>query len=89
MSVRKGNDVLAGSAPLKIDNVLNEASVNPVQNSVITAALANKADAATTYTKTEIDEAIATKQDTISSGNGITIINNVVAVGDLDCGTMS
>lgn len=36
MSVRKGNDVLAGSAPIKIDSVLNANSANPVQNKTIT-----------------------------------------------------
>lgn len=39
MSVRKGNDVLAGSAPIRIDSALNEASANPVQNKVVTQAL--------------------------------------------------
>ena len=77
MSVRKGNDILAGGAPIRIDSVLSPTSVNPVQNGVITAAIG------------DINTALATKQDIISAGDGIIITNNTVAVGDLDCGTMS
>ena len=77
MSVRKGDDVLAGGAPIRIDSALSTTSANPVQNSVITAALQT------------VDEALANKQDNISAGDGITIAGNTVAVGNLDCGTMS
>ena len=38
-----------------IDDELSETSENPVQNKVITLALNDKADTATTYTKTEVD----------------------------------
>lgn len=77
MSVRKGDDVLAGSAPIKIDSALSTTSANPVQNAIIAAAINN------------INTALGNKQDIISAGDGITITNNTVAVGDLDCGTMS
>lgn len=84
MSVRKGNDVLAGSAPIKIDSALNANSANPVQNAVITTAI-NNINSSIAYINTALDN----KQDIISAGDGITITNNTVAVGDLDCGTMS
>ena len=89
MSVRKGNDVLAGGIPLRVDSSLNVDSSNPIQNGAVARALQTKADAATTYTKTEVDEALTNKQDNISAGDGITIADNTVAVGNLDCGTMS
>lgn len=84
MSVRKGNDVLAGSAPIKIEGALNPASANPVQNGVIAAAINNINSAIG-----DINTALATKQDIINAGDGITITSNTVAVGNLDCGTMS
>ena len=47
------------------------------------AALASKADTATTYTKTEVDNAItaatSTKQDTLIAGDNITISGNVIS----------
>lgn len=89
MSVRKGDDIVAGGTPLKVDSSLNANSINPIQNGAVTSALTTKADSATTYNKTEVDEALATKQDEISAGDGITITSNTVAVGNLDCGTMS
>lgn len=36
-----------------------------------------------------VTRAISSKQDTMSAGDGITITNNTVVVGNLDCGTMS
>lgn len=36
-----------------------------------------------------IASAINNKQDTITAGSGITITNNTVAVGNLNCGTLS
>lgn len=84
MSVRKGNDVLAGSAPIKIDSALSSTSANPVQNCVIAAAINNINSAIG-----DINTALATKQDIINAGDGITITSNTVAVGNLDCGTMS
>ena len=51
----------------------------------ISTALANKADTATTYTKTEVDNAItaatSTKQDTLVSGTNIKTINNESILG--------
>ena len=70
MSVRKGNDVLAGGIPLRVDSSLNVDSANPIQNGAVARA-------------------INSKQDTMSAGDGITITSNTVAVGNLDCGTMS
>lgn len=84
MSVRKGNDVLAGSAPIKIDSALNANSANPVQNSVITTAINN-----INSSIVDINTTLDNKQDTISAGSGITITDNTVAVSNLDCGTMS
>ena len=51
----------------------------------ISTALASKADTATTYTKTEVDNAItaatSTKQDTLVSGTNIKTINNTSILG--------
>ena len=41
MSVRKGNKVIAGGNSITVDSALNPTSPNPVQNSVVTAALNN------------------------------------------------
>ena len=70
MSVRKGDDVLAGGNATRVDSALSPTSINPVQNHVITAAL-------------------QTKQDNITAGSGIVKTDNEIAVGNLDCGTMS
>ena len=52
----------------------------------ISTALASKADTATTYTKTEVDNAItaatSTKQDTLVSGTNIKTINNQSILGE-------
>lgn len=52
----------------------------------ISTALASKADTATTYTKTETDNAItaaiSTKQDTLVSGTNIKTINNQSILGE-------
>lgn len=52
----------------------------------ISTALASKADTATTYTKTETDNAItsatSTKQDTLVSGTNIKTINNQSIIGE-------
>lgn len=47
-----------------------------------------KADQATTYTKTEVDTAVGTKQDTLVSGTNIKAINgqSLVGSGDLAVG---
>ena len=42
-------------------------------------AIAAKADSATTYTKTEVDTALAGKQTTLTAGTGIDITNNVIS----------
>ena len=54
-----------------VDSAMSSSSTNPVQNKVIKSALDNKSDAATTYSKTEVDnlisEAIADVSDLIGS----------------------
>ena len=77
MSVRKGNKVVAGGNSTRIDSALSLLSANPVQNKVITEAIQG------------IDVVLGTKQDIVSAGSGITIESNEIAVGNLDCGTMS
>lgn len=91
MSVRKGNDVLAGSAPIKIDSVLSQTSANPVQNSVLVAKF-QTVDSSIGDLSSDVEtinDILPTKQDNINAGDGITITNTTVAVSDLDCGTMS
>lgn len=73
MSVRKGDDVLAGGNATRVDSALSPTSINPVQNHVITVALQT------------MD---AQKQDNITAGSGIVKTDNEIAVGNLDCGTM-
>ena len=63
MSVRKGNDVLAGSAPIRIDSTLNEDSVNPIQNKTVAAALNTKQDAISAGDGIEITD------DTVAVGD--------------------
>ena len=70
MSVRKGNNVIAGGTVITIDTELSATSINPVQNHAIT-------------------EALETKQSVLDAGSGITITEYTIAVGNLDCGTMS
>lgn len=81
MSVRQGDAVIAGGSPIKIDSSLNPLSVNPIQNK----AVANKFG----LVDTAIETINNTKQDNIIAGNGIVIDEATVAVGNLDCGTMS
>lgn len=52
----------------------------------ISTALNAKADTATTYTKTEVDTALATKQATLVSGTNIKTINNesILGSGNID-----
>jgi len=67
-------------------------SATPLIDQVVanTTALASKADTATTYTKTETDNAItaatSTKQDTLVSGTNIKTINNesILGSGNID-----
>ena len=76
MSVRKGNDVIAGGTVITIESQIDINSINPVQNSAIAREIQR------------IDVVFETKQDNIIAGSGITITETTVAVGNLDCGTM-
>ena len=73
------------------NSAINEATSGKLDTSVfqtysgsVESALSGKADTATTYTKTEVDNAItagtSTKQDILSAGTGIDITNNVISV---------
>lgn len=77
MSVRNGDKVIAGGNAMRVESALSLTSANPVQNKVIAAAIQS------------IDVVLGTKQDIMSAGSGITIQSNEIAVGNLDCGTMS
>ncbi len=77
MSVRNGDKVIAGGNAMRVESTLSLTSANPVQNKVIAAAIQS------------IDVVLGTKQDIMSAGSGITIQSNEIAVGNLDCGTMS
>lgn len=83
MSLRKGNDVIAGGNTARIDSQLDTNSVNPVQNRVI----ANKIQTV----ENNITNLQSHKQDTMVAGDGIVIDSDGVTinVGGLDCGTMS
>lgn len=50
-----------------VDDALSGSSTNPVQNKVVKSALDGKANASTTYTKTEVDTALSGKQATLTS----------------------
>jgi hypothetical protein len=52
-----------------VDDALSDSSTNPVQNKVVKTALDSKADASTTYTKTEVNTALSGKQNTIDSSH--------------------
>ena len=52
-----------------VDDSLSDSSTNPVQNKVVKSALDSKANANTTYTKTEVDTALGGKQNTIDSSH--------------------
>ena len=90
-----GNVISAagGSEPITIDPTLDSGSTNPVANSAITNALDGKLDI-TAYTptdlsnyytksetsgKSEISSALNNKQDTLTAGSGISIVNNVIS----------
>ena len=56
----------------------------------VDSAVSGKADTATTYTKTEVDTALASKQTTLTAGTGISIVDNVISAtggGGLDSDT--
>lgn len=62
---------------ITVDDAMSTTSENPVQNKVITAALADKVDATDLndyYDKTEIDTLLDTKQDELVAGNNITLV---------------
>lgn len=52
-----------------VDDALSGSSTNPIQNKVVKSALDSKADASTTYTKTEVDTALSGKQNAIDSSH--------------------
>ena len=51
-------NVTNGGGSITVDTAMSNSSTNPVQNAVITAVLANKADASDTYTKAQVDAKI-------------------------------
>lgn len=90
MSVRQGNVVIAGGAPVRIDSALNLNSVNPVQNVVITGALNNKQAKLTAGDNITIENnVISADTASYTAGSGIIISDDTIAVSNLDCGTMS
>lgn len=90
MSVRKGNDVIAGGTVITIDSQIDINSINPVQNSAIAREIQGIDDVLETIAREiqGIDVVLETKQDNIVAGSGITITETTVAVGNLDCGIM-
>ena len=68
-----------------VSGKVDKSTFNTYSGSVETA-LSGKADTATTYTKTEVDNAItaatSTKQDTLVSGTNIKTINNESILGE-------
>ena len=83
MSLRKGDDVIAGGNTTRIDSTLSTNSINPVQNKVI----ANKIQ----DIESNITDLQNNKQNTMVAGSGIVIDPDgvTISVGNLDCGTMS
>lgn len=78
--------ITSGEAQTQIDNSISgkvDASTYTAYTAATDAALSGKADTATTYTKTEVDNAItaatSTKQDTLIAGDNITISGNVIS----------
>lgn len=57
----KLQDHLGGGSSVTVDASLDSGSTNPVANSAITNALDAKADASTTYTKTEVNNLVNNK----------------------------
>lgn len=83
MSLRKGDDVIAGGNATRIDSALNPNSINPVQNKAIAGKIQT--------IENDITALQTSKQDKIVAGDGIVIDPNgvTIGVGSLDCGTMS
>lgn len=80
----------ANTAAISAEVVARQSAITAVEQT-----LSGKADQATTYTKTEVDnklssaatattqqiaQAVSGKQDTLTAGNGIDITNNVISV---------
>ena len=62
---------------ITVDTEISASSENPVQNKVISAALDTKASTATTDA---ITQELAGKQDTLTAGTGISIVDGVISV---------
>lgn len=60
-----------------VDTAISASSTNPVQNKVISAALDTKASTATTDALTQ---ELAGKQDKLTAGTGISIVDGVISV---------
>ena len=71
-------NTLTGNVNALSGDVANKADTTAVTAS-ITAAVSGKADASDVYTKTEGDDALDDKQDTLSAGTGISIVDNVIS----------
>ena len=62
------------SLDTEMDNKANSADVpTNTQFNSLAGEVANKADKTSVYTKQEVDDKVASKQDTLTAGNGITI----------------
>ncbi len=82
-SITGAGDLVVGEGgTIAIDGELSTSSENPVQNKVITSALNGKQDtipSGTYTTPTELNTALADKQDVLTAGTGITIENNIIS----------
>lgn len=83
MSLRKGDDLVAGGSVIKIDSSLNPNSINPVQNKAVANKIQN--------IDSDITDLQTNKQNNLIAGDGVVIDPDGVTinVGALDCGTMS
>lgn len=52
-----------GGSSITVDSTITQGGTNPVESGAIYTALGDKADKSTTYTKTEVDTALASKGD--------------------------
>ena len=74
--------ITSGEAQTQIVNSISgkvDTSTYTAYTAATDTALSNKADTATTYTKTEVDTALASKQTTLTAGTGISIVDNVIS----------
>lgn len=81
--------ITSGEAQTQIVNSISgkvDTSTYTAYTAATDTALSNKADTATTYTKTEVDTALGDKQDTLVSGTNIKTINNesILGSGNID-----